>query len=90
MRLHHRRVVLAVQPGGHVRVDARQDRVHQLLQAVADQGADLLLGQGRPAVVFQDVVDAGGDGGVAVGQGAVEIEQDGAEARHTGVSKGMM
>src|SRR5438105_3140237 len=56
---------------------ADADRVgEQVAGAVPDVLADLVHAQRRQSTVRPDVVDAGGDGVVTVGQGAVEVEQN--------------
>ena len=72
------RVVVAVRGHRLGRVGRGHEHRHQVLQPVPDVPRHLGFGQRRQAVQPADVVGAGGDGGEAVGEGAVEIEQGGA------------
>ena len=78
MAAHDGDVVFAVQGDVAGKVGAGQQIDEEQLQPATDVLLDLGFRQGGQAVGGADVVDAGGDGVVAVGEGAVEVEHDGA------------
>src|SRR5262249_42020246 len=78
--LHYRTVVGAVACRAFVRIGCRDQTAQQMGQAMADIRAHLGLGQLGQAVTRPDVIDTGGNRGVAVSQCAVEVEDDGTEA----------